>query len=329
MIVTSWLSFEKKVALDSFSMDPRFTDEAKVFAQLITSLQSSSNAVTPESLRTFFEDLCAKANEKLIGTFNGNLQEKHVMTNSADIPINVHTPANANKDKLVVYFHGGAWIYGSRRTHQTIVNLLADATKSIWISVEYRLGPEYKYPIWYNDACDVTQYIMENKESFGVDRTAKVGVVGDSAGAMISTSVCQTVKDIDFQILVYGWYDFTCATPSFKEFTNQQYFVTPELVDWCIKNAFNDGFDINDSRISVFRNTSLEKLPPTLLIVAELDPVRDDSYTYKELLDKAGVKNKLVLIKGVLHRFFPLPGVYPKACAQAIDAIGEFMASIS
>ncbi|CAF4195991.1 unnamed protein product, partial [Rotaria sordida] len=87
--------------------DPRFTDEAKVFAQLFTSLQSSSNALTPESLRTFFEDLCAKANEKLIGTFNGNLQEKHVMTNSADIPINVYTPTNVNKDKLVVYFHGG------------------------------------------------------------------------------------------------------------------------------------------------------------------------------------------------------------------------------
>ncbi|CAF1451825.1 unnamed protein product, partial [Rotaria sordida] len=258
------------VTLDSFAMDPRFTDEAKVFAQLFTSLQSSSNALTPESLRTFFEDLCAKANEKLIGTFNGNLQEKHVMTNSADIPINVYTPTNVNKDKLVVYFHGG-----------------------------------------------------------GVDRTAKVGVAGDSAGAMISTSVCQTVKDIDFQILVYGWYDFTCATPSFKEFTNQQYFVKPELVDWTIKNVFNDGFDINDSRISVFRNTSLEKLPPTLLIVAELDPIRDDSYTYKELLDKAGVKNKLVLIKGVLHRFFPLPGVYPKACAQAIAAIREFMSSIS
>ncbi|CAF1437991.1 unnamed protein product, partial [Rotaria sp. Silwood1] len=213
--------------------------------------------------------------------------------------------------------------------------------------------PEYKYPIWYNDACDVTQYITENKESFGVDRIAKVGVAGDSAGAMISTSICQTVKDIDFQILVYGWYDFTCATPSFKEFSNQQYFVTPILVDWCIKNAFNDGFDINDPRISVMRNTSLENLPPTLLIVAELDPVRDDSYSmemllyiqrkmstytnwihlfflaYKELLDKAGVKNKLVLIKGVLHRFFPLPGVYPKACAQAIDAIREFMVSIS
>ncbi|CAF4948277.1 unnamed protein product, partial [Rotaria sp. Silwood1] len=328
--------------------DPRFTDEAKVSAQLFTSLQSSLNDLTPESLRTFFEDLCAKANEKLIGTFNGNLQEKHVTTNSVDIPINVYTPTNANKDKLVVYFHGGAWIYGSRRTHQTIVNLLADATKTVWISVEYRLGPEYKYPIWYNDACDVTRYIIENKESFGffylstslfeitiliihlgVDRTAKVGVAGDSAGAMISTSVCQTVKNIDFQILVYGWYDFTCATPSFKEFANQQYFVTPELIDWCIKNAFSDGLDMNDPRISVFRNTSLEQLPPTLLIVAELDPTRDDSYTYKELLDKAGVKNKLVLIKGVLHRFFPLPGIHPKACAQAIDAGREFMVSIS
>ena len=68
---------------------------------------------------------------------------------------------------------------------------------------------------------------------------------------------------------------------------------------------------------------------------------------YKEILDKAGVKNKLVLLKGVLHGFFSLPGknsirkknsfindifidigIYPKACAQAADAIQEFMASI-
>ncbi|CAF1338357.1 unnamed protein product [Rotaria sordida] len=308
--------------------DPRLSDESKTFLQFATSLQPSTNVLTPELFRIFIDDVHAKANEKLIGTFHGNLQEKNVTTNSADIPISIYTPVNTNKDKLVIYFHGGGWTMCNRKTHQTIVNLLADATKTIWISVEYRQGPEYKYPIWLNDACDVTQYIIENKESYGVDRTAKIGIAGDSAGAMISTSVCQTVKNIDFQILVYGLYDFTRSAPSYKEFTDPQYFSIPGLLDWCIQNGFGDGVDMNDPRISVFRNTSFEQLPPTLFIIAELDPLRDDSYTYKEILDKVGVKNTLVLVKGALHGFFALPGIYPKTVAQAIDAIQEFMASI-
>ncbi|CAF4575225.1 unnamed protein product [Rotaria sp. Silwood1] len=317
-----------RISLDS-SRDPRFTDEVKVFHQLAATLQQPSSSLSPELLRAWLEDLHSKGNEKLNGTFNGKLEEKQVKTNSADIPINIYTPINTNKDKLVVYFHGGGWTVGSRRTHQTIINLLADATKTVWISVEYRLSPEHKYPIWLDDTCAVTKHIIENKESYGVDKTAKIGVAGDSAGGTISAAVSQEMKNIDFQILVYGWYDFTRSAPSYKEFTDEQYLSTPALLDWSIKNAFNNEVDANDPRISVLRNTSPDRLPPTLFIVAELDPLRDDSYAYKEILDKAGVKNKLVLFKGVIHDFFALPGTYPKACAQAIDAVQEFMASIS
>ncbi|CAF3586845.1 unnamed protein product [Rotaria sp. Silwood1] len=337
-----------RISLDS-SRDPRFTDEVKVFHQLAATLQQPSSSLSPELLRAWLEDLHSKGNEKLNGTFNGKLEEKQVKTNSADIPINIYTPINTNKDKLVVYFHGGGWTVGSRRTHQTIINLLADATKTVWISVEYRLSPEHKYPIWLDDTCAVTKHIIENKESYGwfvylsislfdltiliihlgVDKTAKIGVAGDSAGGTISAAVSQEMKNIDFQILVYGWYDFTRSAPSYKEFTDEQYLSTPALLDLSIKNAFNNEVDANDPRISVLRNTSPDRLPPTLFIVAELDPLRDDSYAYKEILDKAGVKNKLVLFKGVIHDFFALPGTYPKACAQAIDAVQEFMASIS
>ncbi|CAF3972715.1 unnamed protein product [Rotaria sordida] len=319
-------SFDKRIKRER---DPRLSDETLAFHQFVATLQPLSDISSMDLMRKFCEDLHAKANEKLIGTFKGNLQEKHVVTNSTDIPISIYTPVNTNKDKLVIYFHGGGWTSGSRRTHQTIVNLLADATKTIWISVEYRLGPEHKYPIWLDDSCDVTQHIIENKESYGVDQTAKIGVAGDSAGAHISASICQTMKNIDFQILIYGSYDFTFVAPSLKEFTEPQYFSSPPMLDWILKNAFDDGVDMNDPRISVFLNKSPEKLPPTLFIVAELDPFRDDSYAYKKILDKAGVKNKLVLIKGVVHAFFGLPGIYPKACAEAVDAVREFMASIS
>ncbi|CAF4801273.1 unnamed protein product [Rotaria socialis] len=202
------------------STDPRFTDEAIAYCQLTASLLQPSNGLSAEFLRKFFEDVHAKGNEKLIETFTGSLEERKVTTKSADIPINIYTPIDAEKDKLVIYFHGGDWTLGSRSTHQSIVNLAADLTKTIWISVEYRLGPEYRYPIWLDESCDVTRHIIENKEFYGVDQAAKIGVVGDSAGAMISTSICQTVKNIDFQVLIYGLYDFTRTAPSYQHWQN-------------------------------------------------------------------------------------------------------------
>ncbi|CAF4496797.1 unnamed protein product [Rotaria magnacalcarata] len=129
----------------------------------------------------------AKINEKLIDYFKGTLQEQNVQANSAEIPISIYTPVDVNTSKLVIFFHGGGWTVCSRKTHQTIVNMLADATKTVWISVEYRRGPEYQFPIWWNDSYEVTRHIIENKQSYGVDSSAKVGLAGDSGGAALSS----------------------------------------------------------------------------------------------------------------------------------------------
>ena len=94
------------------------------------------------------------------------------------------------------------------------------ATKTVWISVEYRLAPEYKYPIWLDDSSDVAQYIIQNKTSYGlilcrlsvyindliclgVNADAKIGVAGDSAGGMIAASLARSVKGIDFQVRIH------------------------------------------------------------------------------------------------------------------------------
>ncbi|CAF3420894.1 unnamed protein product [Rotaria sp. Silwood1] len=224
------------------------------------------------------------------------------------IPITVYTPLNVSKDKLVIYFHGGGWVVCSRKSHQAIVNSLADATKTIWISVEYRLGPEYKYPIWLDDALDVTQHIIQNKTAYGVNQTAKIGVAGDSAGGMISASISRLLKGIDFQILVYAALDILGETPSYKEFAKPMYFLTPELMKWYTTHAYHRLDDVKDPRVSALLNKTFEE--------------------YQKLLEKAGVQTKLVLMKGVVHAFFSLPGIFPQASAEAIDAIRDFMESI-
>ncbi|CAF1278777.1 unnamed protein product [Rotaria sordida] len=239
-------------------------------------MQSSPPALTNENrvieTRKQAELVHAKMNEKLIPTFKGTLQEQMVNVNSTEIPITIYTPVDVNKTKLVIFFHGGGFTVCSRKTHQTIVNVLADATKTIWISVEYRRGPEHKFPIWWEDACEVTRHILENKESYGVESSAKVGLAGDSAGAALSASICHTLKNIDFQILVFGIFDMRRTTPSYKEFVHPMYFLTPEMLDWLTSSAFRDTNDLTDPRASVLLKPSFENLPPYLLSMKDVIP---------------------------------------------------------
>lgn len=307
-------------------MDSRFGDEARNHSLFVSTNYPPPKGLSLKGMRQRSEDIHAKVNEKFIGQFKGTEEEKRLQIDeTTEIPITIYTPANVTNEKMVIYFHGGGWTIGSRKTHQTIVNLMADATNSVWISVEYRLSPEHKFPIWLDDACKVTRQILANKSAYGGNENTKVGVAGDSAGASIAASVCHTVKNLDFQILVYGAFDFEAKTDSYKEFTAPEYVLTPPIIAWFFQNSLRDENDIKDPRASVILNESFDGLPPCLFIVAELDPIRDDSYHYQKKLEDAGIKTKLVLIKGVIHSFFSLPGLYENASSQAVSAVKEFL----
>ncbi|CAF1290785.1 unnamed protein product, partial [Didymodactylos carnosus] len=160
----------------------------------------------------------------------------------------------------------------AEKTNKKLSNTFNGTEKETFIpipsrEIEYRLSPEYKYPVWLDDCLEVTKYILKYKT----------------------------------------WFDFDGQSSSHKQFIDSQYLITPELRKWFHKNAFRDENDIRDSRVSLLLQSSFNNLPPCLFIVAELDAVRDDSYEYQKLLDKAGVKTQLVLIQGVLHSFFNLP----------------------
>jgi len=264
-------------------MDPRLNDEARNFVLFVSQNFPAPKEFEVQVMRQRSENVHAKVNEKFLGTFKGTEEERKIkIDETTEIPITIYTPIDVNKDKMVLYFHGGGWTVGSRKTHHTIVNMLADATKTVWISVEYRLAPEQKFPIWLDDACEVTRQILANKTAYGADENTKVGVAGDSAGGLIAASICHTVKNLDFQILIYGAYNFAGKTESCKEFTLPEHVLTPAIIDWYSTNALRDENDKKNPRASVLLNESFDGLPPCLFIVAELDPLRDDSYEYQK-----------------------------------------------
>ncbi|CAF1257164.1 unnamed protein product [Rotaria magnacalcarata] len=160
------------------------------------------------------------------------------------------------------------WIICSLQTIQPIVNIIAEYIKNYPPSfcffivsyssakticsaaIGYRLEPAHKYPVWLDNAADVTQHVIE-----------------DNAGAMTAASLSHTLKNIDFQVLVSPALDTLGETPSYEEFASPMYYVTPEFME-CRD-------DVKDPRVSILRNTTFEGLPETLLLVIEFDFLRN------------------------------------------------------
>ncbi|XP_013418537.1 uncharacterized protein LOC106179456 [Lingula anatina] len=101
---------------------------------------------------------------------------------------------------IVVFFHGGGWVICSRKTHDPALKLLTDTVGCIFVSVEYRLAPEHKFPAALEDAEVAVRWCMENKEKIGGSVSSKIGVCGDSAGGHLAASAAHDVPGVSFQV---------------------------------------------------------------------------------------------------------------------------------
>ncbi|NGT79895.1 alpha/beta hydrolase fold domain-containing protein, partial [Clostridium perfringens] len=114
----------------------------------------------------------------------------------------------------IVYIHGGAFIGGSLDVSENPCKLIAEGINGIVISVDYSLAPEKPYPLGLNDCRKVVEYIEENNFFYGIDKN-KIGIVGESAGANLSTIVANENSNIKFQGLVYPVVTFVEKNPFF------------------------------------------------------------------------------------------------------------------
>ncbi len=226
-----------------------------------------------------------------------------------DIPVSVYMPkinSMAPSDPpICILMHGGAFQFGSRRSHHATVLYLAHATQTIWVSIEYRLSPEFKYPTGLRDCLSVTRWVLDNKQGVFVS-TTKVGVYGDSSGGCLAALVANQFRSkLAFQILVYPWLDLTCSSAKYDEFTGPAYinrqlakrYVADYLGKEQIKNA-------TDPLVSPIFQKDFRNLPRTLIITAELDGMEAEGREYFHKLHDANVPSTIHSVRGVLHGFF-------------------------
>ncbi|CAE6485603.1 unnamed protein product [Rhizoctonia solani] len=217
---------------------------------------------------------------------------------------------------VVLFVHGGGWVFGSAAMDNGLLSRLCVGSKCVVVSVEYRLAPEHPYPAALDDSWDSLVWLhKDGVEQLGID-PSRIALMGSSVGASLAAIVAQRASlsspriPIKLQILLVPFIDasFTAEdrsrwTPSMVEYENN--FSLPVLnMLWLRDKYLPDPKDWTNPEASPNyqeNKAAFAGVPSTLIVVAELDYLRNDGELYARKLEQFGVAVTVKVLKGLTH----------------------------
>jgi acetyl esterase len=235
------------------------------------------------------------------------------------IPCRSYRPAGAAADAVLpalVYFHGGGFVIGDLDTHDVLCRELSNAGDCAVVSVDYRMGPENRFPAAVDDCLAVTRWVSQQAGALGID-AARLAVGGDSAGGNLAAVVAIAARDagdlpLAFQLLIYPCTDFRNATGSHRD-NGQGYLLTRDTIDYFYGHYLGNPDEKLDWRASPLLCEDLAGLPPALVLTAGFDPLRDEGLLYADRLTQAGNRSHYVCFERQIHGFITMGKVLDEA----------------
>jgi acetyl esterase len=238
---------------------------------------------------------------------------------------------------VIVYFHGGGWVFGHIDEFDTLGRKLAARTGCAVALVGYRRAPEHPFPAAPDDAYRATVWAAERAADIAKARVPII-VAGDSAGGNLATVTARRARDrggpaLAMQVMVYPVTDCDLDTASYLEPANQL-LISRDAGLWIWSHYLPDADRRADPDASPLRAADLSGLPPAMILTAGYDPLRDEGEAYAARLIQAGVSVTFQRFHDQAHAFFQFTGVLPasdralEVIARAIDArLAELAAS--
>jgi len=239
-----------------------------------------------DAMRIFFKTLDTKV-------YNGN----------HEVPIRLYFPSEeamsgepveGEKYPVLLFFHGGGWVTESVENYDRVCSRMAQSTGHIVMSVEYRLAPEYRFPVPLEDCYAAAKALYTGHLVLPADPD-RITIIGDSAGGNLAAAVCLKARDTgDFapkkQILIYPAVSncYTKKSPykSVQE-NGQDYLLTAVKMEDYLKLYESSTEDRQNPYFAPILAKDLSHMPETLILTAEFDPLRDEGEEYGKRLKKA------------------------------------------
>ena len=226
-----------------------------------------------------------------------------------DVPVRVYVPATDDAGPLPVcmWFHGGGWVIGSVATNDATCRALANASGAIVVSVDYRLAPEHKFPVPFDDSYAATVWAAENAASLGGD-PSRLAVAGASAGGNLATTIALRARNengpaLVHQALIYPVTDRDYSRSSYKE-NGEGYGLSYASMVWFWDCYLSNEADGESPYVAPMLAEDLSGLPSAFVLTCEFDPLRDEGEAYAKRLQEAGVPTKHSRYDGMIHAFF-------------------------
>jgi acetyl esterase len=223
------------------------------------------------------------------------------------VPARLYKPNNNTNLPLLVYYHGGGWVLGNVDSHDGICRALAMQSECAVLSVEYRLAPEFPFPIPLTDSVTATRWAYDNAASIGCD-ASRIAVGGDSAGGNFAAIIANMqVIPCVYQLLIYPVTDCRMGTESYVENAAGPFLRSADMAAF-IDLYIGDITSPEDPRVSPIMASpaTLASCPPAVIITAGHDPLRDEGEQYGHALIANGVEASIVRYFGMFHGFFSL-----------------------
>jgi acetyl esterase len=231
---------------------------------------------------------------------------------AGDRPARLYVPTGAPATgPLLVFLHGGGFMHGDLDTHDPACRFLAESSGTRVLAIDYRLGPEHRFPAAYDDALAAYAWAVEHAADLGADPD-RLGVGGDSAGGNLSAAVAIEAARRGWpcrvQLLVYPATDARRATRSLELF-REGFYLTQAYMDLANASYATADADLDDPRYSPAYSELPDGLAPALVFTAGFDPLRDEGEAYAQKLTDAGVKVEVTRFGDQIHGFFNIVGV--------------------
>jgi acetyl esterase len=225
------------------------------------------------------------------------------------IPLRLYRPLGSGPAQALpalVYFHGGGWVIGDLDTHDTLCRELCNLSGCAVVSVDYRMGPENRFPAAVDDSIAAVRWVRHQGAALGVN-PARLAVGGDSAGGNLAAVVALAARDagdppLAFQLLIYPATDQRRGAQSHRT-NGQGYLLTSDSITYFHDHYVDTPERDLDWRVSPLLHDSHAGLPPAFVLTAGYDPLRDEGLQYAQKLTEAGVRATLVNFERQIHGF--------------------------
>jgi acetyl esterase len=253
--------------------------------------------------------------------------ERWVAARGRRIYCRVYRPATDRPLPVLVYFHGGGWVWGSVDTHDRLAREYAASGQVAVVSVDYALSPEAQFPQALLECAEVVRHVAEHGSDWGLD-SACILLGGDSAGGNLALAAALLLRDEGGPTLRgilanYPVADSRFDTPSYKEFGAGGYGLNLERMSFYWSVYVPHAADRLHPLAAPLR-ADLAGLPPVLVLLAELDVLRSEGEALVDRLRAANVAVETETFAGTVHGFLRATSTVTKA-RDAVATAGKWL----